>query len=117
MFLLDGEVCSRLADFRSKLKSTPASVIKSWSSMNNKVLRFKRALITKQIHNRQALIDQWNSDPHCKFTPVSRTLISLLIFRFFLVLLEEYQNLLYDVALSELTPLWPPVDKKEPQRQ
>nr|AAQ23562.1 RE43077p [Drosophila melanogaster] len=97
MFLLDGEVCSRLADFRSKLKSTPASVIKSWSSMNNKVLRFKRALITKQIHNRQALIDQWNSDPH--------------------FLLEEYQNLLYDVALSELTPLWPPVDKKEPQRQ
>ncbi|EDX16916.1 GD16383 [Drosophila simulans] len=95
MFLLEGEVCSRLADFRSKLKTTPASVIKSWSSMNNNVLRFKRALITKQIHNRQALLDQWNSDPH--------------------FLLEEYQNMLYNVALSELTPLWPPVDKKEPQ--
>ncbi|EDW43958.1 GM18902 [Drosophila sechellia] len=95
MFLLEGEVCSRLADFRSKLKTTPASVIKSWSSMNNNVLRFKRALITKQIHNRQALLDQWNSDPH--------------------FLLEEYQNMLYNVALSELTPLWPPVDKKELQ--
>ncbi|XP_017112910.1 probable ATP-dependent RNA helicase kurz [Drosophila elegans] len=93
MFLLDGQVCPRLADFRGKLKSTPASVIKSWSSMNDKVLRFKRALITKQIHSRQALLDQWTSDPH--------------------FLLEEYQNLLYDVALSQLTPLWPPVDKKK----
>lgn len=97
MFLLDGQVCSALAPFRGKLKSTPASVIKSWSSMNDKVLRFKRALITKQIHSRQALLDQWTSDPH--------------------FLLEEYQNLLYDVALSELTPLWPPVDKKEPESQ
>ncbi|XP_017045925.1 probable ATP-dependent RNA helicase kurz [Drosophila ficusphila] len=91
MFLLEGQVCSKLADFRGKLKSTPASVIKSWSSMNDKVLRFKRALITKQIHSRQALLDQWTRDPH--------------------FLLEEYQNLLYDVALSELSPLWPPVDK------
>ncbi|XP_016982362.1 probable ATP-dependent RNA helicase kurz [Drosophila rhopaloa] len=97
MFLLEGQVCSRLAEFRGKLKSTPASVIKSWSSMNDKVLRFKRALITKQIHNRQALLDQWTSDPN--------------------FLLEEYQNLLYDVALSQLTPLWPPVDKKKPQGQ
>ncbi|XP_016995748.2 probable ATP-dependent RNA helicase kurz [Drosophila takahashii] len=97
MFLLEGQVFSRLAPFRGKLKSTPASVIKSWSSMNDKVLRFKRALITKQIHSRQALLDQWTSDPH--------------------FLLEEYQNLLYDVALSELTPLWPPVDKEEPLAQ
>jgi len=67
MFLLDGQVCSALAPFRGKLKSTPASVIKSWSSMNDKVLRFKRALITKQIHSRQALLDQWTSDPHCEF--------------------------------------------------
>ncbi|KAH8343422.1 hypothetical protein KR059_010563 [Drosophila kikkawai] len=91
MFLLEGRVCPKLAELRGKLKSTPASLIKSWSSMNDKVLRFKRALITKQIHNRQALFDEFRRDNH--------------------FLLEEYQNLLYDVALSELTPWWPPLDK------
>ncbi|KAH8420623.1 hypothetical protein KR009_012182 [Drosophila setifemur] len=92
MFLLDGKVFSRLTEFKGKLKSTPSSLIKNWSSLNDKVLRFKKALITKQIHTRQALLDQWETDPH--------------------FLLEEYQNLLYDVALSQLTPLWPPTDKK-----
>ncbi|EDW66092.1 probable ATP-dependent RNA helicase kurz [Drosophila virilis] len=88
MFLLDGIVCPPLAAFRPKLKSTPASLIKSWSSLNDKVLRFKRALINKQIHTRQSLFDQWKTEPN--------------------FLLEEYQNLLYDVALSELAPIWPP---------
>ncbi|KAH8261921.1 hypothetical protein KR026_001814 [Drosophila bipectinata] len=93
MFLLEGKVCPRLTEFKGKLKSTPASLIKSWSSLNDKVLRFKRALITKQIHSRQGLEDEWASDPH--------------------FLLEEYQNLLYDVALSELSPIWPPLDKNQ----
>ncbi|KAH8294471.1 hypothetical protein KR018_010164 [Drosophila ironensis] len=90
MFLLDGKVCPRLAAFRGKLKSSPASLTKSWSSMNDILLRFKRALITKQIHTRQSLLDEWQRNQH--------------------FLLVEYQNLLYGVALSELTPLWPPLD-------
>ncbi|XP_033150261.1 probable ATP-dependent RNA helicase kurz [Drosophila busckii] len=89
MFLLEGSVCPQLADFKPKLKSTPASLIKSWSNLNDKVLRFKRALITRHIHSRQTLLDQWQSDPN--------------------FLLDEYQNLLYDVALSELAPIWPPI--------
>lgn len=66
MFLLEGTVCPQLAAFKPKLKSTPASLIKSWSNLNDKVLRFKRALITKQIHSRQALFDLWESEPTCK---------------------------------------------------
>lgn len=66
MFLLDGLVCPALAAFKPKLKSTPASLIKSWSSLNDKVLRFKRALINKQIHTRQTLFDQWQIEPNCK---------------------------------------------------
>ncbi|EDV95219.1 probable ATP-dependent RNA helicase kurz [Drosophila grimshawi] len=93
MFLLDGIVCPPLAAFKPKLKSTPGSLIKSWSSLNDKVQRFKWALTTKQIHTRQSLFDQWKTDPN--------------------FLLEEYQNLLYDVALSELTPIWPP-NKPDP---
>ncbi|XP_030379655.1 probable ATP-dependent RNA helicase kurz [Scaptodrosophila lebanonensis] len=88
MFLLEGSVCPKLAEFKPKLKSTPGSMIKSWSNMNDKVLRFKRALISKKIQTRQALQAAWERDSN--------------------FLLEEYQNLLYDVALSELTPIWPP---------
>ncbi|XP_068158591.1 probable ATP-dependent RNA helicase kurz [Drosophila tropicalis] len=88
MFLLDGRVCPKLGNFKPKLKSTPSSITKSWSNMNDKVLRFKRALINKQISSREALSKQWESEPN--------------------FLLEEYHGLLYDVALSELTTIWPP---------
>ncbi|KAH8396172.1 hypothetical protein KR222_004544 [Zaprionus bogoriensis] len=108
MFLLEGSVCPQLLDFKPKLKSTPSSLIKSWSNLNDKVLRFKRALITKQIHSRQALLDLWQSDSSCKCMPLCIAYNSNL-FSNLSVLLEEYQNLLYDVALSELTPIWPPI--------
>lgn len=34
---------------------------------------------------------------------------NLFIFVYFTVLLHEYQNILYDVSLSELMPIWPPM--------
>ncbi|XP_001355233.3 probable ATP-dependent RNA helicase kurz [Drosophila pseudoobscura] len=95
MFLLAGDICPRLAAFKRKLRVTPATLIKSWSNLNDKVLRFKRALISKEIHTRQALHEQWASEPN--------------------FLLEEYHGLLYDVALSELTSLWPPLPQLQPQ--
>ncbi|XP_062138311.1 probable ATP-dependent RNA helicase kurz [Drosophila sulfurigaster albostrigata] len=90
MFLLEGSVCSKLAQFKSKLRSTPASLIKSWSNLNDSVLYFKKALINQQIHSRQTLFDHWQRDPS--------------------FLLAEYQRLLYDVAISELSPFWPPLE-------
>ncbi|XP_034671389.1 probable ATP-dependent RNA helicase kurz [Drosophila subobscura] len=92
MFLLSGEICPRLAEFKRKLRVTPGTLIKSWSNLNDKVLRFKRALISKEIHTRQALHEHWAREPN--------------------FLLEEYHGLLYDVALNELTALWPPLPLK-----
>lgn len=66
MFLLEGSVCPQLAQFKPKLKSTPVSLIKTWSNLNDKVLRFKRALITQQIHSKNALFELWESNPTCK---------------------------------------------------
>ncbi|XP_022219056.2 probable ATP-dependent RNA helicase kurz [Drosophila obscura] len=97
MFLLAGDICPRLAEFKGKLRVTPATLIKSWSNLNDKVLRFKRALINKEIHTRQALHEHWARDPN--------------------FLLEEYHGLLYDVALSELTSLWPPLPQAQAQPQ
>ncbi|XP_061395086.1 probable ATP-dependent RNA helicase kurz [Musca vetustissima] len=88
MFLLDGQVCPQLVPFKSKLKSTPSAMTKSWSNLNDALLKFKRCLIVKQINNRQKLFDEWEKNPN--------------------FLLHEYQNILYDVSLSELMPIWPP---------
>ncbi|XP_017870908.1 PREDICTED: probable ATP-dependent RNA helicase kurz [Drosophila arizonae] len=93
MYLLDGLVCPALDAFKPKLKSSPSSLIKKWSDLNDKVLRFKRALINKQIYSRESLFDQWKVQPD--------------------FLLDEYHQLLYDVSLSELTNIWPPMEKVE----
>ncbi|XP_037935392.1 probable ATP-dependent RNA helicase kurz [Teleopsis dalmanni] len=88
MFLLDGKVCEKLADFKSKLKSTPSSLVKSWSNLNENILRFKRALIGKEINTQQKLFNVWSENKT--------------------YLLEEYHSLLYDVTFAELSVIWPP---------
>ncbi|TMW49945.1 hypothetical protein DOY81_004984 [Sarcophaga bullata] len=88
MFVLDGQVCPQLLVYKAKLKSTPSSLTKSWSNLNEHILKFKRCFMAKQINTRQKLLDCWRKNPN--------------------FLLEEYHNLLYDVSLSELTTIWPP---------
>ncbi|XP_053952110.1 probable ATP-dependent RNA helicase kurz [Anastrepha ludens] len=89
VFLLDGQVCPALAAYKTKLKATPPSLVKSWSNLNESVVRFKRALLNKQINSRDKLHAEWARNPN--------------------FLLEEYQNMLYNVALAELSPKWPPL--------
>ncbi|XP_036215219.2 probable ATP-dependent RNA helicase kurz [Bactrocera oleae] len=90
VFLLDGQVCPALATYKGKLKATPPSLVKSWSNLNESVVRFKRALSSKQINTREKLHAQWARNPN--------------------FLLEEYQNMLYDVSIAELSPKWPPLE-------
>ncbi|XP_067635803.1 probable ATP-dependent RNA helicase kurz [Eurosta solidaginis] len=90
VFLLDGQICPLLAAYKARLKATPPSLVKSWSNLNESVVRFKRALVNKQINTRDKLHAEWARNPH--------------------FLLEEYQNMLYDVSLAELSPKWPPLD-------
>ncbi|XP_055904771.1 probable ATP-dependent RNA helicase kurz [Eupeodes corollae] len=90
MFFLNGDVCPKLLDFKANLKATPSSITKSWSSLNENVTRFKRALTTKEVHCKQKLLDEWKRDPN--------------------YLLQEYCDLLYEVTLADLTHIWPPID-------
>uniref|UniRef100_A0A1A9ZLF8 RNA helicase n=1 Tax=Glossina pallidipes TaxID=7398 RepID=A0A1A9ZLF8_GLOPL len=89
MFFLDGQVCPRLTAYKAKLKFTPSAVIKSWSNLNQSIARFKLAFNNEKINTRQKLKEEWQKNPN--------------------FLLEEYHNVLYDVSLSELTSIWPPV--------
>ncbi|KAM7350528.1 putative ATP-dependent RNA helicase kurz [Cochliomyia hominivorax] len=88
MFVLDGQVFPQLKPFKSKLKSTPSSLTKSWSNLNEHILKFKRCFITKLLNTREKLLEVWQKKPN--------------------FLLEEYHNLLYDVSLTELSNIWPP---------
>uniref|UniRef100_A0A1B0BKE3 RNA helicase n=1 Tax=Glossina palpalis gambiensis TaxID=67801 RepID=A0A1B0BKE3_9MUSC len=88
MFFLDGQVCSRLSAYKAKLKFTPSAIIKSWSNLNQSIVRFKLAFSNKQINTRQKLKEEWQENPN--------------------FLLEEYHNVLYDVSLYELISIWPP---------
>uniref|UniRef100_A0A0A1XCG5 RNA helicase n=1 Tax=Zeugodacus cucurbitae TaxID=28588 RepID=A0A0A1XCG5_ZEUCU len=90
VFLLDGQVCPALAAYKAKLKATPPSLVKSWSNLNESVVRFKRALNSKQINTRDKLHAEWARNPN--------------------FLLEEYQNMLYDVSIAELSAKWPPLE-------
>lgn len=66
VFLLDGQVCPALATYKGKLKATPPSLVKSWSNLNESVVRFKRALSSKQINTREKLHAEWARNPNCK---------------------------------------------------
>ncbi|XP_065364159.1 probable ATP-dependent RNA helicase kurz [Calliphora vicina] len=88
MFFLDGQVCPQLLPFKSKLKSTPSSLTKSWSNLNEHILKFKRCFMAKRLNTREKLFEAWKQNPN--------------------FLLEQYHNMLYDVSLAELTSIWPP---------
>ncbi|XP_055855505.1 probable ATP-dependent RNA helicase kurz [Episyrphus balteatus] len=90
MFFLNGDVFPKLQDFKAKLKVTPSSITKSWSNLNENVTKFKRALFIKEIHCRQALLDEWEKDPN--------------------YLMQQYCDLLFEVTMSDLVHIWPPIE-------
>lgn len=66
MFFLDGQVCPRLTAYKAKLKFAPSAVIKSWSNLNQSIVRFKLAFNNEKINSRQKLKEEWQKNPHCK---------------------------------------------------
>lgn len=93
MFVLDGQVCPQLLAFKSKLKTTPSALTKSWSNLNDFLLKFKRCFIVKQINTRQKLFDEWEKNPSCMFYGnflVVITFISLFILQFYFMSTKTY---------------------------
>lgn len=66
MFLLDGQVCPLLNKYKDQLKSTPGSLLKSWSDLNRNVYKFKQTLIRQQVNTRDKLFNIWKKDKNCK---------------------------------------------------
>lgn len=67
MFFLDGVIFSDLQAHKKLLRSSPKNVIKSWSQNTPHILAFINALIRRQVHNRQTLLDAWKKDKLCKY--------------------------------------------------
>lgn len=100
MFVLDGQVCPQLLAFKSKLKTTPSALTKSWSNLNDFLLKFKRCFIVKQINTRQKLFDEWEKNPSCKFYGnfiiyffSGNNLLSLFILQFYFMSIKTYYTM------------------------
>lgn len=66
MFFLNGDIFSDLQPHKKLLRSAPKNVIKSWAQNTPHILAFVNALIRRQVHNRQTLLDAWKKDKLCK---------------------------------------------------
>lgn len=111
MFFLGGDVFSGLQPHKKLLRSSPKNVIKSWAQNTPHILAFVNALIRRQVHNRQTLLDVWRKDKNCKQNCASADgefppILNFSIYPF-LDLLPEYRNFLIESA-SDIALTWPP---------
>lgn len=67
MFFLSGDVFTDLQSHKKLLRSSPKNMIKSWAQNTPHILAFVNALIRRQVHNRQTLLDAWKKDKLCKY--------------------------------------------------
>ena len=68
MYLLKGIVFPKLLVYKDKLKSTPNSIIKSWSNLNENIRKFTVALVNNGINNKTIIIEKWKKDSNCKLS-------------------------------------------------
>ncbi|XP_055380352.1 probable ATP-dependent RNA helicase kurz [Condylostylus longicornis] len=90
MFLLNGDVFPRLAEYKNKLKITPSSVTKSWSNLNEYVANFIKCLVKNQVNSKSKLENVWKTNKN--------------------YLMEQFADLLYGVDLSQISLIWPPLE-------
>lgn len=66
MFLLNGDVFPKIAEYKKQMRSVPKNIVKSWSKDTPHVMNFVNKLINRQANNKQKLIDIWRKDKNCK---------------------------------------------------
>jgi len=62
MFVLEGEVFKKLAQFKPFLSLAPATMTKSWAKLQPKTETFLKALLNKGCNSKTLLKKEWTSD-------------------------------------------------------
>lgn len=114
MFLLNGDVITQLNAHKKLLRSSPKNVIKTWAQNTPHILAFINALIRRQVHTKQALLDVWKKDKNCKHFLFSSIFdkMNFSIKQKYISstdLLQEYRNFLIESA-SDTAIKWPPIE-------
>ena len=65
-FLLNGEVCEKLLEFKHNLLSPPSTMTKSWSKLMPRTEVIMNALASRQIDSKTKLIQELKLNPNCK---------------------------------------------------
>ncbi|XP_068615421.1 probable ATP-dependent RNA helicase DHX37 [Brachionichthys hirsutus] len=88
-FLLEGQVCPKLKNYRVHLLSNPSIMLKTWAKLQPRTEALLSALVSKKIACRDALLSVWKSDD--KF------------------LLSAYCQWLPEAMKQDVAKGWPPV--------
>lgn len=110
MHFLNGDVFSKVLEYRKAMRSTPKNVVKTWAKNTPHILHFVNSLIRNHISSKQDLVDIWKTNRNCKLSQLYICFIALNIYNLLLVLLEEFSDFLVNVSVAEVAMKWPPTD-------
>ncbi|KAL8569007.1 hypothetical protein ACOMHN_048255 [Nucella lapillus] len=77
-FLLEGRVIPQLAKYAPLLLSPPSTITKGWARLQPRTEVLKKALMTRGVASRQALLEEWKRSPQFfspffpVFSPISQ---------------------------------------------
>uniref|UniRef100_A0A158Q2M2 RNA helicase n=1 Tax=Dracunculus medinensis TaxID=318479 RepID=A0A158Q2M2_DRAME len=60
-FFLDGSVCPKLAEYSTKLLSSPMAMVRPWAKLQARTENLLNALIEYEVSDRKSLIEMWKS--------------------------------------------------------
>ncbi|KAF6080955.1 DEAH-box helicase 37 [Phyllostomus discolor] len=62
-FLLEGQVCPKLASYQGCLLSSPSTMLKTWARLQPRTESLLRALVAETANCRDALLAAWKKNP------------------------------------------------------
>lgn len=108
-FLLNGEILTRLEEFKSNLLSTPATMTKSWSKLLPRTEMMINALANRQVDSRRKFLNEWSTNPNCKFQTIV-SIMFLTIKKIIFIhpdLLNQYLAWVPESLQFKVTSIWP----------
>jgi len=90
-FLLSGEVCEALLEFKSNLLSVPSTMTKSWSKLMPRTEVIMNALANRQVDSKKKLLRELKANPN--------------------FLLKQYLSWVPEALHHKVTNVWPKLSK------
>lgn len=110
-FLLNGEVCGKLLEFKENLLSSPSTMTKSWSKLMPRTEMMINALAQRQVDSKEKLLVELKTNPNCKNFPEIFSPVSYYFSRFLVDLLKQYLTWVPEALHHKVTTTWAKLSK------